>query len=99
MDVLIEFLLELVLDGAIEGSQSKRIPKALRLILLAIPFLLVIGLFVLIMYEGILWLNVLLGALIIAAVIGYVVLAYRILREIPRKKRNEQTGNENPDDE
>ena len=104
MEDLIEFLLELVLEGAVEGAASKRLPKWLRLLLLTVafvPFALLFGVLAWdIFANGPLWLAAIMAAVTLAIVLGYIVLVYRIVRNLPFKRRKtEQVGNENPDEE
>ena len=104
MEDLFEFLIELLFDGAIEGSKYIRFPKWLRLLLLTVPFAVITVLFGLVAYElfisGPFWAAMLMAAIALAAVIGYIVLARRIIKGIPRRmQKDEPVGNENPDEE
>ena len=104
MDDLLEFLFELLFDGAMEGAASKYLPKWLRILLLTVPFAGLAVLFGVLAYDifanGPIWLAGIMAAVTLVVLIVYVVLVYRITKGIPRKKRrDEPVGNENPDEE
>jgi len=54
MEWLFEFIFELVLDGSMEISKSKKVPKYIRYPLIAILFLFVLAVIGLILYAGVL---------------------------------------------
>lgn len=53
MDILIEFIVEIVMEVAIEGAKSKKVPKVIRLILFGIIFLFALSLMALFIYLGV----------------------------------------------
>lgn len=54
MDDLLEFLLELVFDGVIEGATSKKVPLPVRIVLAAVIVLVAGGICVFLFVLGIL---------------------------------------------
>lgn len=67
MEYIIEFILELALEGGIEASKSNRVPKYIRyplIVIISLFFIVVIGL---IFFAGILMLkdNIIVGIFII----------------------------------
>ncbi len=80
MDYLIEFLVELILEGTLEASKSKKIPKTIRYFLIGIIslfFILIIGMIIL---TGILYIkeNVM-GALFLI-ILGIIMLILSIVK-------------------
>ena len=80
MELLIELILELVLDGCIEVSKNKKVPKPIRYLLimfLSIFFMAVIGI---IFFSGILMLKyqIIVGIMII--LIGMLMLILAIIK-------------------
>ena len=53
MDFLIELIVELLFEGAVEGSKSKRLPKGLRYFLFAIISMIFLFTSILLFYIGI----------------------------------------------
>ena len=71
MDILYEFLIDLILEGAMEGSKSNRIPKPIRIILITFLLLFyaaIIGIIMFVGVEAIIYDNNILGGIIIIAV-------------------------------
>ena len=88
MEYLVEFLLELVLEGSIEVSKSPKIRKPIRrlfLIIIALFFLFTIGI---ILFTGILVIkeNQILGFLLL--LLGFLILTLSIIKfkEMWKKK-------------
>lgn len=57
MDILFEFLIELLLEGCFEASKCRKIPKWLRYIFIAIIVFFFLGIIGLIFFLGIILLN------------------------------------------
>lgn len=57
MEYLIDFILELVIEGSIEASKNKKVPKPLRYVALIIVLLFFICVISLIIFVGILFLK------------------------------------------
>lgn len=93
MDELIEFILELLLEGSIELSSNRKVPKYIRypLIFLITLFLLVviIGIFII----GILLIdeNVLVGLLFIVLSIIFEIGSIKKFKKLYLQKKNEKS--------
>lgn len=74
LDDILEFLLELILDGMVEAAGDKQVPKPVRVVLSVILAVLFLGFFGLLLWIGIsnesVLMVVLSVALLVAAVIG-----------------------------
>ena len=85
MEILLELIAELVLDGAIEGAESKNCPRALRIAL--IIFLSFVYGALIVLFASLLIdsdnvaLQILLGAVILLFVIFLVRMWYRLIRK------------------
>lgn len=80
MEYVFEFLLELLLEGSIEASKSKKVPKPLRYFLIGFILLFFAGVIFLVIFAGFMVVdeNFLLGATFIA--IGVFMAVAGILR-------------------
>jgi len=74
LDDILEFLIELILDGMVEAAGDKQVPKPVRVVLSVILAVVFLGFFGLLLWIGIsnesVLMVVLSVALLIAAVIG-----------------------------
>ena len=85
MDDFLEFLLDIIVDGAIDAAEDRRVPLWVRILLTAVLLALFLGISGLLMAAGIgtgRWGLIVLGALFLACTAG---MAVRKLRQ--RRKR------------
>lgn len=80
MEYIFEFILELFLEGSIEASQSNKVPKWIRYLLIAVISLIFIVVIGIILFTGILVLNENIIAGIILIIIGLVMLISSIIK-------------------
>ena len=90
MDLLFEFLVELIFGGITEASKSKRVPKPIRYILIALISMLYLSIIGLIIWIGIdcLEKNLLGGIAIILFGLFFLVLCIRKFRKVYLNKIN-----------
>ena len=80
MEYLIEFILEILLEGSIEVGKNKKIPKCIRyplIVIISLTYIAVIGL---ILVAGILSLKDNTAAGIILMLIGFIMLIVSIIK-------------------
>jgi len=91
MDFIIELVLEIVIDGTIELSSNKKVPSIIRYPLIAIITVLTIGIIIVMLLAGILFLKesiiigIILMVIAIALIISLIVKSRKIYLE---KKKN-----------
>lgn len=86
LDDILEFLLELILDGMVEAAGDKQVPKPVRVVLTVILALFFIGLFGLLIWVGISNESVLMVVLCVALLIAAVIGIYCKVKKLRRKK-------------
>lgn len=90
MDDIIEFLLELLLDGSIEVSKNKKVPKWIRypiMILLILLFSLIL-LFIIYLGLSILRDSIILGSIILLITFIFIVMVIKKIKRHMKKEKN-----------
>ncbi|MBQ8170410.1 MAG: hypothetical protein IJZ95_00320 [Oscillospiraceae bacterium] len=91
MDILFEFIIELILEGTIELSKSIKVPKFIRYPLIVIIALLFIGVIGIIMFAGIVSFqqNLILGIVLIALALLMLIMGISKFRKTYLSKKND----------
>ena len=100
MEYVFEFILELLLEGAIEAGKCEKIPKPIRYIIIAIISLFFLSIIGIIALTGILIIekNTILGILLIIASLALLIGCIQtFMRDYLNKKRDLETKRRNPD--
>ena len=92
MEFLIELILDLLFEGALDASQSRRVPRPIRYILIAFIVLLCVAVIGLFFFLGIIIMSetVLGGTAIIIFAVAFTVLCILKSRKIYYSKRNRE---------
>lgn len=90
MEILIELLMELVLEGGMELSKNKKVPKFIRYPLIGLISLLFIAVFLLIIFVGVLiWKeNMWVGLLMFGISLVFLVSGIREFKKIYFEKKS-----------
>lgn len=86
LDDIIEFLLELVLDGMVEAADSKRVPMPIRIALLGVIAGVMLGVVGLLLWVGISSGSVLMIAIAVGLLIFFAVGGYFKIKKIRNKQ-------------
>lgn len=86
LDDIIEFLLELVLDGVVEAADSKRVPMPIRIALLGVIAGVILGVVGLLLWVGISSGSVLMIAIAVGLLIFFAVGGYFKIKKIRNKQ-------------
>lgn len=86
LDDIIEFLLELVLDGVMEAAGSKRVPMPIRIALLGVIAGIMLGVVGLLLWVGISSGSVLMIAIAVGLLIFFAVGGYFKIKKIRNKQ-------------
>ena len=86
LDDILEFLVELILDGMVEAAGDKQVPKPIRIALSVILAVVFLGFFGLLLWIGISNESVLMVVLSVVLLVAAVIGIYCKVKKLRRKK-------------
>lgn len=85
LDVIVEIILDIVLEGVIEAAGSRKVPMPVRIILAGMILLLMLTVVALVFWAGAIRQSVILVLIAAAMLIGLAYLCFAKVRQFKRK--------------
>lgn len=85
LDVIVEIILDIVWEGAMEAAGSKKVPMPVRIILASVILIFMLCMVALVLWIGVSNQSVILTLIAIAMLVGFAYLCFSKVRQFKRK--------------